>query len=79
MGLKLARALSATSLRIALFDVLCRPLLGKSGRLMSSPASRDLRIYDRAANIADLYRLAAEVYGALPAQAPSHAGQVPQP
>ena len=36
---------------------------------MSSPASRDLRIYDRAVNIADLYRLAAEVYGALPAQA----------
>ena len=36
---------------------------------MSSPASRDLRIYDRAANIADLYRLAAVVYGDFPAQA----------
>lgn len=36
---------------------------------MSSPASRDLRIYDRAANIADLYRLAATVYGDFPAQA----------
>ena len=36
---------------------------------MSSPASRDLRIYDRAANIADLYRLAAAVYGDFPAQA----------
>ena len=29
----------------------------------------DQRIYDRAANIADLYRLAAEVYGGQPAQA----------
>jgi long-chain acyl-CoA synthetase len=36
---------------------------------MSSPAARDLRIYDRAANIADLYRLAGEVYGSFPAQA----------
>ena len=36
---------------------------------MSSPAPRDLRIYDRAANIADLYRLAAAVYGDFPAQA----------
>ena len=36
---------------------------------MSSLAPRDLRIYDRAANIADLYRLAATVYGDFPAQA----------
>ena len=36
---------------------------------MNSPASRDLRIYDRAENIADLYRLAAVVYGDCPAQA----------
>ena len=45
------------------------PLAVKSLGLMSSPVSRDLRIYDRAANIADLYRLAAAVYGDLPAQA----------
>jgi long-chain acyl-CoA synthetase len=32
-------------------------------------APSDLRIYDRARNIADLYRLAAEAYGQLPAQA----------
>ena len=53
----------------AFFDVPCQPQLGKSDRLMSSPAARDLRIYDRAANIADLYRLAGEVYGNFPAQA----------
>jgi long-chain acyl-CoA synthetase len=34
-----------------------------------SGAPSDLRIYDRACNIADLYRLAAEAYGELPAQA----------
>ena len=54
---------------VAFFDVPCQPQLGKSDRLMSSPTSRDLRIYDRAANIADLYRLAGEVYGNFPAQA----------
>jgi long-chain acyl-CoA synthetase len=53
----------------AFFDVPCQPQLGKSDGLMSSPAARDLRIYDRAANIADLYRLAGEVYGNFPAQA----------
>jgi len=53
----------------AFFNVPCQPQLGKSDRLMSSPAARDLRIYDRAANIADLYRLAGEVYGNFPAQA----------
>ena len=47
----------------------CPSLLAKSDGLMSSPTARDLGIYDRAANIADLYRLAAEVYGAFPAQA----------
>ena len=36
---------------------------------MISATTSDQRIYDRARNIADLYRLAAEVYGSQPAQA----------